>query len=149
MKKVLATLLFTSTLATAAVSSEHAFDGFKVGLESGIGISGGKSELVTSNDVPFTFKIKSDKSNRGFIGGGHLGYDKVFTNRLVLGIETFVDFYTLHGKLNDPNHLNDLTRSFKSKAEWSVGVMGRIGYAFDQALVYFGAGWIGTESKIN
>ncbi|MFD2182892.1 outer membrane protein [Rhodoplanes azumiensis] len=94
----------------------------------------------------------SDDSS--FIGGGTLGcnWQPVGSN-WVLGLEGEIGYLSLEGSANDPSVLvvapNYITASGKV-GDWYGMITGRLGYAWDRALVYVkgGAAFVDTETTI-
>jgi outer membrane immunogenic protein len=86
---------------------------------------------------------------QGVIGGGHVGYNLQYNQWLVLGVEGSVDGTSLSHSLEMP--VNDvfgdtpgiITATDKGNVQGSV--RGRIGIAFDRALIY-GTGGIAFAS---
>jgi outer membrane immunogenic protein len=83
----------------------------------------------------------ADIDSTGFIGGGQVGWNYQFANRIVIGIEgdftgTTMD-ETVSGCFADP------TQTCTTQVDWTAMLTGRLGYAFDRSLVYFkgGAAW--------
>jgi outer membrane immunogenic protein len=77
---------------------------------------------------------------QGVIGGGHVGYNLQYNQWLVLGIEGSVDGTSLSHTLAVP--VNDVfgdtpgTITARSEADVQGSLRGRIGIAFDRALIY-------------
>jgi outer membrane immunogenic protein len=74
----------------------------------------------------------------GWLGGAQIGYDVHGAGPLVAGVEarfSWADLTGSHASIPDPVDI------FSTRMNWIASVSGRIGYAFDQILVYgkFGA----------
>ncbi|WP_245422505.1 outer membrane protein [Rhizobium sp. AG855] len=77
----------------------------------------------------------------GGILGFFAGYNKQFTNNLVLGLDANVDY-----NWNDTTMLS-VFGDVDGKAEWQGSVRGRVGYAADRALIYVAAGYVATRAE--
>jgi len=79
-------------------------------------------------------------SPQGVIGGAHVGYNLQYNQWLVLGIEGSVDGTTLSHTLAVPVNdvFGDTPGSITARSEGDVqgSLRGRIGIAFDRALIY-------------
>jgi outer membrane immunogenic protein len=76
----------------------------------------------------------------GGILGAFVGYNWQFSNGFVAGIEGDADYNWNEETLLGPVEM---------KTDWAGSVRGRVGYAFDRALVYGAAGWTGTNFKLS
>ncbi len=81
--------------------------------------------------------VVSDSFDGGVLGA-FAGYNYQFDNNFVLGIEGDVDY---NWNDNDYAGVNVGT-------DWQGSVRGRVGYAFDRALIYGTAGWTATRGFI-
>ena len=124
------------------------FDGFKVGLQGGIVFTEGKMSVEAADLTNgITIPVSADKSGKGVIGGAHAGYDKVFENNFLIGVEVFGEYAAAKGKVLDPNTLT-LAVSGKADLGWSIGIMARVGYVIERTFLYLGVGWVGTDWKL-
>jgi outer membrane immunogenic protein len=72
----------------------------------------------------------------GGVAGVFVGYNHQFTNNWVVGIEA--DF---EGNWGDDTLTVGGPGTFEYGLDWQGSVRGRVGYAFDRALIYGTAGW--------
>lgn len=86
-----------------------------------------------------TLSMKSS----GFFGGGQIGYNHQFSNRMVLGVEADFQGSGIEGRLTSSGVLvnnNVLVASAKfdagTKVEWFGTLRARLGYGWDRALLY-------------
>lgn len=101
------------------------------------GIRGGGSWV--SGD----FSISGESRSRSFDGGlfgGFLGYNWQLQNNVVLGIE---------GDLNYNWNKNSVAPGVDAGTDVSGSVRGRVGYAFDRALLYGTGGWEATSGYVD
>lgn len=100
--------------------------GFTAGVQGGYGWN--------NNDVDFGGGFSADFD--GGILGGFVGYNHQLDNNWVIGIEG--DFEKNWG--DDSLAIGGIT-AFNYGLDWQGSIRGRVGYAFDRALVYGTAGW--------
>lgn len=67
--------------------------------------------------------------------GAFAGFNKQFSNNVVLGIEGDFDH-----NWNEQD-LTTLLGTFTGQADWQGSIRGRLGYSFGRAMVYASAGW--------
>jgi len=140
--KIIGTALLVSALSTAAMAAD--LSSRKVtkappmaaaynwtGLYAGLNAGGG---WTSSNN----FGTAS-----GFVGGGQVGYNwQAVGSPLVLGVEA--DFQGT--SMKNTQTLGALTGETKLPAFGTV--RGRVGYAFDRAMVYATGGWAYSDTKL-
>ena len=104
--------------------------GFYVGVNAGYGFSDNNR-----NDYYGTTVYSDESSRDGFVGGGQIGYNYQI-GQFVIGVETDLQFADLNHKRNDYS-LTTGTYGYSSQGiDWFGTVRGRLGFAFDRALVY-------------
>jgi outer membrane immunogenic protein len=106
--------------------------GFYVGVNAGYG-------WVSDSDSGF-----SDSSNlNGFLGGAQIGYNWQGASPLVLGIEA--DFQG-----TSQSHADTFPggNTLKQQLPWFGTVRGRVGYAFDRAMIYATGGLAYLDYKL-
>jgi outer membrane immunogenic protein len=141
----------TATLAGTAFAAEPAptppppvpiftWTGLYVGGQ--IGYAWGRDPVTwsgISNDDELAAGMFS-QTPQGVIGGGHVGYNLQYNQWLVFGVEGSVDGTTLSHTLAVPvnNVFGDTPGiiTATSKANVQGSLRGRIGIAFDRALIY-------------
>ena len=79
-------------------------------------------------------RVKND--DRGFIGGGQIGYNLQAGN-IVFGIEATLSRTNLSDDF--PSVIPGIT--FGTDVNWTGSVVGRLGFAHDRFLVYARGGW--------
>ncbi|MEZ0171061.1 outer membrane protein [Microvirga sp. TS319] len=115
--------------------------GFYVGVNAGVGFNNGDDDLVFGGDT-----ILADSDNdASFVGGAQVGYNYQMGS-FVVGVEgdlqwadfgsTTYDFTGLGGGL--------ITRD---SGDWFGTVRGRVGVAFDRALIYATGGWAFADNR--
>ena len=153
MMKKLAIVALAATTLTTGVLANDKFAGPWVGAAVGVGMSHGDLTLTGETDIT-TGEI--DGSSLGFIGGVHAGWDWVFKERWLLGLELLAELSSIDGKssirsrdteegdtvLGRPNSAN-------VDMDWSVGASARGGYIIGTTLIYLHAGWIGSNWDIS
>ena len=93
--------------------------------------------------------------NGMFLGGGQVGVNYQFWDRVVIGAE--VDFDWLSNSsttsstalfVNPPGVLTGSTATVTVNNRWLTTVTGRLGYAWDRLLLYAkgGGAWVGSNS---
>lgn len=141
MKKFVTTIAFILTASTAMaadavyeapaapvadVAPAFSWNGFNIGIQGGYGwynqdVSGGGATDTADFD--------------GGLLGGFVGYNYDLGNNWVVGLEADFEKSWADGSadLGGP----DVEYGF----DWQGSVRGRVGYAFDRALIYGTAGW--------
>ncbi|WP_320196435.1 outer membrane protein [Agrobacterium rosae] len=144
MKNIIVTLSFVLAASTAMAADAvnevptapaavetplFSWTGFNVGIQGGYAwnnqdanISGGFGDISADFD--------------GALAGGFVGYTYQFSNNWVVGVEG--DFEANWG---DDSHSFLGFTTINYGLDWQGSVRGRVGYAFDRALVYGTAGW--------
>jgi outer membrane immunogenic protein len=105
--------------------------GFYVGLNAGVGFSQSNNTNVTVGGVTTTY---SSGDNNGFVGGGQVGYNWQ-TGQFVFGVEADIQY----ADLGRNNNIGGFYYGGSSSNYFGT-VRGRVGYAFDRALLYVTGG---------
>jgi len=107
--------------------------GFYVGLNAGAGFNQSNNVTVTG---PFGGSTTySTGDNNGFVGGGQLGYNWQ-TGAFVFGVEADIQY----ANLGRDNTFAGIAYGSSSNDSYFGTVRGRVGYAFDRALIYVTGG---------
>lgn len=155
MQSVFARLAATSLLALGAVNAQAAdmyrapayAGGYKdavpyaAGNWSGfyVGVNGGGAWSASDDQLAYAANSFGGLSPSGGFGGGQLGYNWQggFGYRpLVLGVETDLQGADIEDKGTD-----SASAFYKSSLDYFGTVRGRLGYAADNALIYFTGGF--------
>lgn len=101
------------------------------------GIQGGAGWLDGEFSATGLGSAKQDFD--GGVVGGFVGYNWQLSNGFVVGLEGDVDY----------NFNEESAAGIDVGTDWSGSVRGRVGYAFDRALVYGAAGWTFTNGYVD
>lgn len=85
------------------------------------------------------FGISSSEDANGGLLGAFAGFNYQFDNNLVVGVEGDVEY--------NWNEQEIFGAEFGT--DWAGSVRGRVGYAFDHALIYATAGWAATQGYVD
>jgi len=120
--------------------------GFYIGLNAG-GKWANFDQTVTSGATVFTFDDRRDSS---WIAGGQIGYNwQAPGSNWVFGIEGDIDAQDFNRArvLAAPIGPFIAGDTFAVESKWQASLRGRIGYAFDRALLYATGGVAFTQRK--
>ncbi|MET3648989.1 outer membrane protein [Phyllobacterium ifriqiyense] len=109
--------------------SSFTWSGAYIGVQGGGGWANGEFS---------GFGLSGSEDADGGTLGGFAGYNHQFHNNLVLGIEADLEY--------NWNEQQVFGADFGT--DWAGSVRGRVGYAFDQALIYAAAGWAATRGYV-
>ncbi|OCC01062.1 hypothetical protein BA190_30695 [Labrys sp. WJW] len=155
------TSVYAADLAAQAVEpvppvvTPYNWSGPYVGLHAGYGWgreNDDQSKLFptvtpTTTAVAEVLSATADKFDlSGFVGGAHAGYNYQI-NEFVIGVEGDIDYSNLNGSAH-ANYGGTL-RTLKLKTEWQGSARARIGYAFDNILVYATGGLALANAKLS
>jgi outer membrane immunogenic protein len=112
--------------------------GFYAGVNGGGAWSEFNDQLANFNNIN---KFNGLSPSGGF-GGGQIGYNwqGVWHPRLVLGVEADIQGASIEDKATW-NPFGAVTATSESRLDWFGTVRGRVGYAFDSALLYATGGF--------
>lgn len=116
------------TAPVAEEFSPFSWTGFNVGVQTGYGWNNVDLSPVGGGLGGFT----ADTNIDGAVLGGFVGYNYQLQNNWVIGLEG-----DLEASFADENIIPGLEVGM----DWQGSIRGRVGYAFDRALVYGTAGW--------
>jgi len=95
----------------------------------------------TTVDTTTGLVVGTDSVDRSAVhGGGQVGYDYMFQNRVVLGIVVDAQSGTSNTSLTS-NAAGTIAQTTKNNTFATGTVRGRLGYAFDAVLLYATGGW--------
>lgn len=138
----LAAFVSTSTYAADLVTAEpvapevveqvpvSAWDGAYIGALGGAGWLKGDYDFGASS---------AHRTNMGGLLGAFAGYNFQLENNVVLGVEGDFSY----------NWNQSSVRGNDIGTDWAGSVRGRVGYAFDDALIYGAAGWTTSRGFID
>jgi outer membrane immunogenic protein len=148
----------TAPAAPYAAMPVFTWTGFYIGLNAGYNWSDNKSTVTfnPSAAIPAATGVallpgRFNTGGDGFIGGGQIGYNYQM-GQFVVGLEADISF--LDNKKN-ASFVSPLVGNFvgvssaQSELEYLGTVRGRLGFAFDRALVYATGGLAYGEIKSN
>lgn len=124
--------------------------GFYVGADVGYGWGTSSSVATTGNvNFPVGFAFAPNDLT-GAVAGGHAGYNYQI-DHFVVGIEGDFDWTDMKGDASDLSPLQRIptTTTTSSKLTWLADITGRVGYAWDNWLLYAkgGAAWTHEEGS--
>lgn len=138
-----AALMSTSAFAADVVTPEpvapevveaapiSSWDGAYIGALGGAGWLRG--------DYDFGGGLESSRTKAGGVIGAFAGYNFQLDNNIVLGIEGDFQY----------NWNEASIRGADIGTDWAGAVRGRVGYAFDDALIYGAAGWTASRGYVD
>ena len=123
--------------------------GFYVGADVGYGWGTSSSVATTGNaNYPVGF-VFAPNDLTGAVAGGHAGYNYQI-DHFVFGIEGDFDWTNMKGDASDVSPLQiriPTTTSTSSKLTWLADITGRVGYAWDNWLLYAKGGGAWTHQE--
>jgi outer membrane immunogenic protein len=125
-----ADVTFDNSALPPVSEAPFSWSGAYIGVQGGGGWASGEFSGFGING--------SEDANGGSLGG-FVGYNYQFDNNLVLGIEGDVE--------HNWNEQQVFGADFGT--DWAGSVRGRLGYAFDNALIYATAGWAATHGYVD
>jgi outer membrane immunogenic protein len=151
MMRTLLVALATTVLTTSAIAADlkapppppppFSWTGFYVGVHTGSGWADHDGDfrcesltgVVCPSSIfdPFHHKLKGS----GFVGGGHVGVNWQFMPSLVLGVEGDISWTSID---DDASLLlaNGRTLFVSREFKWLASVRGRLGFTWDQFMIY-------------
>jgi outer membrane immunogenic protein len=124
----------------------YSWTGFYVGADVGYGWGTSDSTATTGNvNFPVGF-VFTPNDLTGAVAGGHAGYNYQI-GQIVVGIEGDFDWTNLKGSASDFSILSGNTTTTTSKLTWLADITGRVGYAWDNWLLYAKGGGAWTHGE--
>lgn len=139
MKTVISMTAAISLIASAGAASAADWTGFHAGFN--VGYAGDEFKYPVAAEFG-SLDVRGELSlnSSGFIGGGQLGYDRQFSNRLVLGVEADFDISNVTGEVGVNGGLTggvsgSLSANAGSELESLATIRARLGYAVSDSLL--------------
>lgn len=145
MKKLLLASAALAALTTASLAADlpsrkgppiapvyvpaFTWTGFYVGLQGGYAWGTSKGTIGTAAGVPV---LGYSYDTKGGVFGGHVGYNYQFSPNFVAGVEGDLEWSGLKDSVSSAV----VGVSHRTKVDWQGSVRGRLGVAFDRALIY-------------
>jgi outer membrane immunogenic protein len=136
----------------------YPWTGFYIGGNIGDGFANTDFSGTTSGTlkgVPFQETFNASRSQHGWLGGGQLGVNYEIVPRLVVGVEGDIDWSNIQGSVSacsskTATGVIDCATSTGKIDDFGT-VRGRVGYVFDNLLVYGSGGfaWASNVFAIN
>jgi len=126
-------------------SPVYNWTGFYIGGHMGGTLSSANASDPTGvNFAPLGASISQDDT--GFLGGFQFGFNWQ-TGNLVFGVQGDMAWTTINAGLTDPF---STTTTLNYKTDWLTTVTGRVGYAWDNILLYGkgGAAWVHNNVSV-
>lgn len=146
---IVAGAAFTSPAAARPLTPMYNWSGCYVGAHAGA--AWGRTKF--SGDIlGLPGDSFSTTSPGAFLGGGQLGCDHQFASNWVIGLAGDFSWAGIDGQANDPffsgkNGVDQLT--VRSRTDFFGSVTGRVGYAWDNSLLYGKGGLAFSHNKYN
>jgi opacity protein-like surface antigen len=138
--------------ATHVEQPASGFNGPYIGAGIGVATSSGdyKDRWGTS-DSALQQVHKGNRSANGILGGINAGWDFIFSDQFLLGLEAYLDASGVEGRESADRGSGATNRAIltsKADMDWTVGVMARLGVLIDRGLLYATIGWAGTDMDL-
>ncbi len=120
--------------------SKYTWTGVYLGFQAGYAWGNNSLNVVgfdTSTGSPFNANVTDAQA--GWIGGAHLGYNYQI-DRWVVGIEGMVDTTSFSRTTTLPVPFGGSVETAQTKSDVQATIRGRVGFAWDRALIYGAAG---------
>ena len=145
----------SSKAAMAYAAAPRSWTGCYIGAHAGAGWGRTDfSDPAGGNIAPLGDTIGVD-GGTAFIGGGQLGCDYQFASNWVVGLAGDFSWANIQGETNDPFFSGKgppgTPLPLHSRTDFLASATGRVGYAWDQYLVYAkgGAAWSHNKYEAN
>src|ERR1700690_1907423 len=133
-------------MAAPVMAPAYNWTGFYVGGDVGYGWGTSQSTATTANaNFPVGF-VFTPNDLTGAVAGGHAGYNYQI-DHFVFGVEGDFDWTNLKGSASDFSILSGNTTTTTSKLTWLADITGRVGYAWDNWLLYAKGGGAWTHQE--
>ena len=141
------TLISLLTLSGPVFAAEN-FNGPYIGVQ--IGYADGKHYGEEFGDNGTLTGFTSKNTTNKILFGALAGYNKTFTNNLLIGIEADYDYRNASKKSNEfENGVPDACCTVKNKINSSASLRAKLGYIFNsnKTLAYITGGYAGADIK--
>lgn len=142
--------------APVAAPAPFSWTGCYVGAHAGAGWGHRTdfSDQLGSSIIAPTGDVISVDSGADFIGGAQIGCDYQFATNWVVGLAGDFSWANIEGQTNDPffaGKTPGVPLSLHSRTDFIASATGRLGYAWDQFLLYGkgGAAWSHNKYQVN
>jgi outer membrane immunogenic protein len=131
-----------------AVQTVYDWSGFYIGGEAGGDLFQTQTTVVDGNASFPAGTILNRSNGSGSLAGGYAGYNYQIQN-IVVGIDGEYAWTNAAGYTTTPSSTTAASTTSTARADWLASVSGRLGYAFNNVLVYGKAGyaWAGTSAN--
>lgn len=143
-------LFVTTVLVTFGVSVQAAdsfnWTGFYAGVNSGYGIGNfhmPASGSLSTGGTNYAFDGVVNSGPSGIVGGAQVGYDRLFANNWLVGVEADAAGTSIGSRLNadlDLGGPGTLQATIKSNLQYVGTVRGRFGYVTDSNYLFYATG---------
>jgi outer membrane immunogenic protein len=148
---VIAAICGTSALAADMpvkavpyVAPVYNWTGFYIG--GNFGGAWGNTAWLDDGTAGVAGTVDASYDTSGILGGGQIGFNYQI-DRWVWGVEADFDAASITGGGGACFTAGGPGNTCSSKADWLTTVTGRVGIAFDRALIYFDGGWAEVHEK--
>ncbi|TPW30796.1 porin family protein [Martelella alba] len=139
--------VYTPPPVSAPAYSGHNWTGFNIGVMGGWNWNQSKLNRSKTGDLV-------SKKNNNSVFGAFAGYDYQFSNNVVLGVVGDINYnpnnktrYFSSTTFENPHF--QISSAAGNGYNWEGSVRGRLGYAFDNALIYATGGWAFANNMVS
>jgi outer membrane immunogenic protein len=126
------------------VTTVFSWTGFYIGANAGYGGNSLDFNEIEIYEGVSYYSNNASVNSSGFFAGGQIGYNYQFSNNVVIGLETDLQWSGINGKYSDSESYLSGSYSYNQSLSASVEYFGtiraRLGYAIDRFLPYITGG---------